>query len=420
MEQPDKKPGRMGRLGRTAAAAVLVLLACAACSTPGQPAAVSPPKSIVTTFLGEAGTSRAFTWYTEEASGTGVLELAPGDQPAAFTKGTGVRTVAAVSEPVQTDKEHTETSHKAAVTGLEPGHTYIYRVGRPGAWSEPAVFETETPAESDAVTFLNVTDSQGESEEDFTKWSHTLDKAFALFPEARFVLHNGDLTEDPENESGWNDFFRLPQQWITRYPLMPVTGNHEEVSGEAGRFTSHFLLPDNGAKGSLPGTSYSFDYGPVHVAVLNTESNVKGQTDWLRRDLAATDKPWKIVAMHRGIYGGSTYDKSEVWLPVIDEFQVDLVLQGHNHEYSRSYPIRNGKVTSTEMEQYGSRIGTVYTVINTAGTKFNEEKKDLFYHAVHLQNGKQMFAAVVIQGNTLTYQAYDADGSLWDQFVLKH
>lgn len=85
---------------------------------------------------------------------------------------------------------------------------------------------------------------------------------------------------------------------------MPVTGNHDEVDDDAKYYISHFNLPDNGAKGSIAGTSYSFDYGPVHITVLNTESNIKKQTEWLKEDLKKTDKKWKIVTMHRPAYGG--------------------------------------------------------------------------------------------------------------------
>ena len=104
---------------------------------------------------------------------------------------------------------------------------------------------------------------------------------------------------------------------------MPVTGNHDEIDKDADRYASHFYLPDNGSAKSNLGTTYSFDYGPVHFVVLNTESKVKDQTEWLRKDLASTDKPWKIVALHDGPYGGSQ-EKSILkrWVPVFDEYEV--------------------------------------------------------------------------------------------------
>ncbi|KAI7247929.1 hypothetical protein KC345_g11908, partial [Hortaea werneckii] len=163
-----------------------------------------------------------------------------------------------------------------------------------------------------------------------------------------------------------------------------------------------------------------FDYGPVHVTVLNTESNLKKQTEWLKKDLAGTDKPWTIVAMHRPAYGGNMYSKVEDWTEIFDKYNVDLVLQGHNHEYSRSYPLRGGKIVPEGNPPAGAAGGTVYVVTNASGAKFNEKKEDQFYHKVHFQNNKPMFAGITVSGNTLTYQAYDTDGKKLDEFILVH
>jgi hypothetical protein len=59
-------------------------------------------------------------------------------------------------------------------------------------------------------------------------------------------------------------------------------------------------------------------------------------------------------------------------------------------------------------------------VTNASGAKFNEKKEDQFYHKVHFQNNKPMFAGITVSGDTLTYQAYDTSGNKLDEFVLKH
>ncbi|MEF2967870.1 metallophosphoesterase family protein [Paenibacillus sp. M1] len=370
-------------------------------------------KSLVTTFKGDARTSRAFTWYSEDPESPGVLQLAQGSDAELLEKG-DVQSIEADSSVIEVGEGRENGVHKVEVTGLNPGTDYVYRVGdgTEGGWSKPGVFTTEGEGE-DSFTFLNVTDSQGASEADFALWGETLDRAFAVFPDAKWILHNGDLTEDPEDEAGWDAFFVNAATWINRIPLMPVTGNHDEVDKESARFTSHFNLPDNGAGKSAAGTTYSFDYGNAHIVVLNTESKIKTQTDWLRQDLRNTAKAWKIVAIHRPAYGGNMYEKIADWIDVFDEFGVDLVLQGHNHEYSRSFPLKDGEIVP-EGE------GTVYATTNASGAKFNDKKEDQFYHAVHFQNGKQMFAGITVSGTTLTYRAYDVEGQLLDEFALRH
>ncbi|WP_313638680.1 metallophosphoesterase family protein [Paenibacillus sp.] len=384
----------------------------------GSSAKSSAPYDLVTTFKGDAGTSRAFTWYTSNSNAAGVLELVKG-QASSFANSDVLR-VEANSSSIKTDNG-TRGVHKAEVTGLEPGTLYSYRVGSgvEGEWSTVTEFSTEETG-LDSVTFINVTDSQGETTNDFKLWGKTLGKALQTFPEAKFIVHNGDLTENPEDSAGWDQFFGNVQGLISGIPLMPVTGNHDEVDDDAKDFTSHFNLPDNGAKGSIAGTSYSFDYGPVHVSVLNTESNLKKQTEWLKQDLKNTDKEWKIVAMHRPAYGGNSFKKVEDWIDIFDAYEVDLVLQGHNHEYSRSFPLRAGKIVPEGENPVGAKRGTVYVVTNASGGKFNEKKEDQFYHKVHFQNYKQMFAGISVSGNTLTYQAFDVDGKMLDEFVLTH
>ncbi|GGH09174.1 purple acid phosphatase family protein [Paenibacillus segetis] len=371
------------------------------------------PKSLVTTWKEDPRTSRAFTWYTEDPTIQGIVQIAKGTD-AADLNAEGVSVWSAVSTVIDTGKGKQQGVHKAEVTGLESGTEYIYRVGsgEAGGWSQPAIFKTEED-DIKSFTWINVTDSQGEVESDFDYWGKVLDQAFRIFPDSRFIVHNGDLTEEPEDEAGWDYFFNKAEKWVSRIPLLPVTGNHDEINEDADRFTSHFNLPNNGAKDSNPGTTYSIDYGNAHFVFLNTESNIKGQKKWLREDLKKNTKEWTIVAIHRPAYGGNSYEKIEDWVKVFDEFGVDLVLQGHNHEYSRSFPLKNGKIVNEGQ-------GTVYVTTNTTGPKFNEKKSDQFYQAMHFQNNKGMFAGITIQGGMLTYQAYDVEGQKLDEFTLEH
>lgn len=386
------------------------------------------PKSLVTTIKGNAQTTRAFNWMTDDSKADEWLQIAEVENREALEdlqtgnfSGIGnedhVMSIPAKSLTITLADGSQRWVHEVEATGLQAGTSYVYRVGSDTAgWSSPAVFKTENE-QLTKFTFINVTDSQGLTETDFEIWGATLDKAFQSFPDAEFLIHNGDLTEEPENERGWEWFFDKGKTWLTRYPFMPVTGNHDEVEGIADKYTSHFNLPEEGAEGSIPETVYSFDYGNAHFIFLNTESNIEGQSKWLREDLSKSKAEWNIVAMHRPAYGGNQFKKVKEWTELFDEFGVDLVLQGHNHEYSRSFPLRAGEIVQ---DGEGNGEGTVYVVTNTSGPKLNKLKKDKFYHAVHFQNGQQMFAGITINGNTLTYQAYDIEGKRLDEFLLRH
>lgn len=386
----------------------------------------SLPYSIVTTFKGDPAEARAFTWTTDNPDTASILQLVPG------TDAAGLDTDAMLSFEGRTELlqigDTKLGTHKAEATGLKPGTTYTYRVGsgEVNSWSSPAQFTTAADEETASIedqspnfTFLNLTDSQGVTEQDFKLWGSTLKQAFGLYPDARFVIHNGDFTENADDADSWRYLFEQALPWAASIPLMPVVGNNDVLKKEGSLpLAARFDLPDNGADGVAG--NYSFDYGTVHVAVLNTEEEISAQTKWLDADLAATKQPWLIVAIHRPLYGGSTYKKIKEWGEVIDRYKVDLVLQGHNHEYSRSYPLRDGKVTGATDKPVSDHAGTVYVVTNTSGPKFNEKKEDQFYHAVHFQNSMQMFAAIQVEGNTLTYTAYTSDGEQVDTFKVAH
>ncbi len=372
------------------------------------------PHAVVTTFKGDPHTTRAFTWHTVSTGEESVLQVVKGANKALFDKSEQGLVFQGTTAELKLHDGSLKGVHKAEAAGLEPNTMYWYRVGngQSDGWSEPASFTTEA-SKNEAFTFINVTDSQGVTEQDFELWRQTLDKAFKLFPESAFIVHNGDLTEHPEDDAAWNHLLGKARSWVASYPFMPVTGNHDQVEKKAGAFVSHFNLPDNGSPSTIPGTSYSFDYGPAHFVMLNTESKLKDQALWLKEDLAANQQPWTIVSVHRPAFGGNQDNKVLKHLvPVFDAFDIDLVLQGHNHEYSRSYPLKDGQVVQSG--------GTIYTTINSSGAKFNKKKTEQFYHKVHFQNNKQMFAAIRIDDQTLTYQAYSIEGELLDEFKLEH
>ncbi|MWC29321.1 purple acid phosphatase family protein [Paenibacillus sp. MMS18-CY102] len=386
------------------------------------------PYSIVMTLTGDAATSRAFTWMSDnKPDAPAVIELSVAGQADSFEPSAKL-TFTGQTSPLATSKRAlTQGVHKAEVSGLTPNTTYAYRVGSglEGEWSDILSFRTDPlPQEDTAMTFINVTDSQGVTSADFKIWGQTLNQAFKQYPNARFIVHNGDLTENPEDAEAWAQWFAQAVPAITRVPILPVTGNHDVIeSKDAPSFwpiTARFNLPNNGAADAPAGTNYSLDIGTAHIAVLNTETAIDEQAQWLREDLAATAQPWLIVAVHRGPYGGNTYKKVKEWTEIFDTYKVDLVLQGHNHEYSRSYPLRDGQITGKADAPVTNHAGTVYVVTNASGVKLNDKKEDKFYHAVHLQNGQPMFAAITIQGDKLAYEAFTADGAPVDRFVIQH
>lgn len=90
---------------------------------------------------------------------------------------------------------------------------------------------------------------------------------------------------------------------------------------------------------------YYFEYQGVVFIVLNGNEQIETQAAWLEAILSRNTPEWIIVAIHQPVYPISMRRHNttfqEVFVPVFDRFGVDLVLQGHDHGYSRTVALKN-------------------------------------------------------------------------------
>jgi 3',5'-cyclic AMP phosphodiesterase CpdA len=143
---------------------------------------------------------------------------------------------------------------------------------------------------------------------------------------------------DGEYNSWKKEFFRSPElDLISKVPFFNATGNHE---GNGPNTVAFLQNPDSVSKTQK---YYSFDYGDLHVLVLNTEIDMKPgspQYEFASRDLAAASASWKIVVSHSPAYcdGGHGEDQNMMRMTkeVFEPNQVNLVLSGHNHFYQHN------------------------------------------------------------------------------------
>ena len=375
------------------------------------------PFSITTNFGEDPGTGCNFTWFTSKPVKTGFVEYCKRKDFVGFDKSNIVR-VEAKSTARKTDIDN-RTIYKAAVNHLLPGTEYVYRVGSYGGYSAQGTFTT-AGSDPGGFTFLNITDTQGGSARDYGVWKNTLDKALSKFPDARFLVHTGDMVDAGYLAKQWDMFVGAVQGELLNLPILPVVGNHEvtnknKTNYNAGNFIDRFNLPDARIEGVPAGTVYSVNYGDVHIAVMNTQCGTgtyKKQVEWLEKDMSSSNKPWKVVALHRGPYG-ATYDTTDIrkaWVPVFDKLGVDLVLQGHDHNYVRTYPMKNGKIVKAGM-------GTIYMVGNSGGVKYYPLVKRS-WQAVGLQPKTPMYIAVTVNKTKMAINAYDSKDVLRDTVTL--
>lgn len=410
------------------------------------------PIAIAMSLYGSAKTNRSFAWYTNynrpqsaPANATdSIVEVVPAigtfDAPDVLRFiGKPEETRILNNLKITSSTTGSFISHKVLVEGLTPGTAYKYRVGSDGNWSDAGYFTTEGEQEKN-FHFLYLTDSQGSNSQDYTVWADTLNQATQRFPDSKFLLMTGDQVDAGALESQWLDYFGKPQKLLMNLPLMAAVGNHEGPYND--NYYYHFHYPNNSIDDPLPpGSVYAYDYGDAHIMVLNTmdmgwddrqKASFKQEIEWLKHEVARTDKKWKIVAFHKAIYsvGNHALDSDilelrEMLYPVFDELGIDVVLQGHDHTFMRSFQMYDNKpIKDVQKDADGNVLnpdGTLYMINNSAATKFYDIKNgvDHFYTDVFLQPKKAVYSGVELTENSFTITSYQSgDDVPFDAYTI--
>ncbi|MFC4403795.1 phosphodiester glycosidase family protein [Gracilibacillus xinjiangensis] len=358
-------------------------------------------------------TERRFNWNTHPSIDTTVVEVVKTEEFTSF-EAENVETYQGSNYSYNTTLHGTIRVHKASADGLEPGTSYTYRVGDgEGYYSQTGTFKT-APASDDQTKFLLFGDSQAGSLETFQIWGNTLDTAMNSNPDSDFILHMGDMVDHGHNEQQWNWWFETAQEHLLNTTVQTVVGNHEVTGTRMNEdYLAHYNNPSTGSpSGALDGTVYSFDYNNIHFVFLNSEYDYEAQSEWLRNDLAESDKKWTVAVFHRSPYG-STYVTEAVqkhWVPVFDEFGVDLVLNGHDHIYLRSHPMKGG-------QQVAEGEGTTYMTPGATGNKFYGLTEYPWQKVVDDEN-TQMYSTVEVTGENLHVITKTVGGRTVDEFSL--
>jgi len=251
-------------------------------------------------------------------------------------------------------------ANKATLTGLLPSTEYVYRIGNGTNWSATYSFET---GDAQNYSFVAVGDPQIGSSgvaANTAGWADTVNKALTLFPETDFILSAGDQVNTATSESEYAGF--LSPDALKSVPVMPVAGNHDN----AANYVQHFTLPNLSAEYGVTsaGGDYYHVYGDTLYIGLNS-NNTSGTSHetFIRQAVAANaNVKWKIVNFHHSIYSSASHSKESdilgrraAFFPVFDACDIDMVIMGHDHCYTRSYQMLGDipqKMIFNSMQKY--------------------------------------------------------------------
>ena len=355
------------------------------------------PQRILLTFGDEDMYSRNVSWSCGETLQASFLELAD-ENDTLHIEATG---------EVFASRSGKAAYYVARLRGLQAGCLYSYRVCTNGHYSSWHHFNI---SDHSNASFLYVGDVQ-DTIAGIT--NQLLREAFRHHPEAQFLVCGGDLTERPI-DAYWQETFDGLDSIGQSVPLLNATGNHDYLKGLIYRLERRFSLVHSYYLDSMEGVNQVFTlrYKDVQLFVLDSNREffyLFTQRAWLKRQLEKSTAKWKVVVLHHPLYSirGKNNNLIQRWMfdNLIREYDVDLVLQGHEHAYAR--------MTAHDDDEAET---PVYVVSHLSPKNYRIEFDERFDK---FGSGSRYYQKVVADDEQLILTAYDAvTNALYDSLVI--
>jgi acid phosphatase type 7 len=249
--------------------------------------------------------------------------------------------------------------HEIALKGLKPGTRYTYAI-QPGGAS--GSFKTSLDGDSD-LFFI----AWGDSRTYYDRLARVAALAAKDLPD--FTVHSGDLVDEGTFDANWDSFFEAAGPLLRTGAFWPSIGNHEVG---AKQYFDLFVLP-------APESYYTFTSGPAQFFILDAnwrERKDPKQLAWFADEIRKCKARFRFVVLHHPLVScpddDFVFDKESsmygLYGKMMEEGKVNVVFQGHNHNYQRAE--RKGVVYITT----GGAGAPLYPVGDlTPETKFARE-----------------------------------------------
>lgn len=302
-----------------------------------------------------------------------------------------------------------------AFPSLTAGSTIYYALfdSKDSIWTEEKTFKTASDASGNRFSFTTFGDSRTYPAEWKTISEATIETDFTLF--------QGDIIASGSVQADWDAWFTYGEKFIARELIYHTIGNHDK-DNSASKYSNYlntFIMPGNELY-------YSFTYGNAIFICLNTENAADTlQYKWLLSALDANkDKTWKFVFFHKPFFTSPSHTTDMVpyfntlW-KAFDDYGVDMIFNGHTHNYQRTKPINRKISTTAPVANYGSGegMGRCQIVTGSAGAPLGGLASSSLWWLQTTQN-KRHFCNIEIDGGKLRFKAMDAYHVVFDEFVL--
>src|SRR5665648_37401 len=365
------------------------------------------PDRILLTWSGEPLNSRDVTWQGDTLTQNGFLQVTsisiPGDTILYTSSSKIVRTSGGSS-----------SFFRVGIRNLKAGETYLYRVANGNLWSDWYNFKIANHTDS-AYSFIFIGDVQDSINGVSGKLFH---RAYNSQPNAAFIMFIGDMIERP-HDAYWGEWFKAGGSLFRTIPIIATPGNHEYHKGIIQtldeRWMDHFSFPQNGPPNFLGRVCY-WDYENTRYISMDSNGiqsipSAFEQRNWLKSVLENTHQRWIVLMMHHPIYstsrGRDYFYLRILFKPLIDKYNVDLVLVGHDHAYGRAAHIQNSK--------FKDKQGAVYVGSHASPKLYDtgfSNKMD------KLATNTQMYQLIDVSNDSIRFRAFTSNSTYFDGFTI--
>ncbi|HTA82544.1 MAG TPA: T9SS type A sorting domain-containing protein [Bacteroidia bacterium] len=244
------------------------------------------------------------------------------------------------------------------VTGSSTIYYSLYD-SKAKTWGSQMTFKTAPPASANSFSFCAMGDCRDIPSE-LTKVSN-----LGSAQNPSFCLFNGDLTVDGNSASEYNTFFTSAANYLQNNLNLQAEGNHDYA--DESMFSNLWDLPTTHSQNLY----YAVTYANTIFITINANTFYSNGSDatqlaWLDSTLAAAQAnkniTWKVISLHYAFFTDGEHNgdmdafRSTIWA-AFDKYGVDLVLNGHDHDYQRTYPVNLSVSSTAPVAKYGSGTG---------------------------------------------------------------
>lgn len=373
------------------------------------------PDRIMLSISGNPATTRAVSWRTAFETTESVGEIAILDASPKFDD--KVKTVPGTNSPWE-EGSQTSMGHKVIFDNLQPETKYAYRVGDGKNWSEWFQFETSS-AGTEPFSFIYLGDVQNDIK---SLGSRALRQAYSHFPQSDFMLFAGDIVST-SNEAYWREFFYAGGWIFGTMPSIVTPGNHEfdKKEDQSRTFSKHwnqiYHMPANSPSEKYRNRNYYFDYQGVRFISFDSPSLGNYPEDstlvlnWLEKTLSENTSRWIVVFTHYPVYSCSQGRNNESYRktlqPLLEKYNVDLVLAGHDHTYCRGFNSDNVMIKGKNPPLY---------VVSVSGPKMYGLNTSFW--SDRMASMTQLYQHISVDSGKLEYKSFTIAGDLYDHFTI--